>query len=149
MEKVQINNFIVSGIKTRTNNKNEQDIKTSKIGKLWEEFYEKKVIKNISNKKADGIIYEVYSSYESDYQGDFDITIGTEVTKGNENLENIHIEKGEYLVFKAKGDIPKVVIDTWVDIWNFFKTSKIKRAYTTDFEKYISNEEVEIYIAIK
>ena len=45
--------------------------------------------------------------------------------------------------------MPKVVIDTWKDIWEYFSTSDAERKYSTDFELYKSEDEVEIYIAIK
>ena len=66
-------------------------------------------------------------------------------------LETIVIQSGRYLVFTAKGDIPKIVIDTWKEIWEYFarKDAEYERLYTTDFEYYVNQNEIEIYIAVK
>lgn len=63
-------------------------------------------------------------------------------------FDNARIQSGKYLVFEQSGEIHKIVLELWNEIWNFFESSDIKRAYTTDFEKYISHDRVEIYISI-
>lgn len=146
MEKVQVKSFNVSGLKTRTNNKIEMNSETSKIAKLWDNFYSNDIL---SKKKDSDNIFGVYFNYESDMNGDFDVLAGIN-SDVDIKYENIAIQSGEYLVFKNKGEMPKIVIDTWIDIWNYFNSNlKIQRAYKTDFEKYLNSSEIEIYIGIK
>jgi predicted transcriptional regulator YdeE len=55
------------------------------------------------------------------------------------------------LVFSKKGEFPKVVIETWHEVWNYFtsKECEYERVYNFDFEKYSKDDEIEIYISIK
>jgi len=71
-------------------------------------------------------------------------------TSGN-GIETLIIRDGRYMVFAAKGDMPQVVIDTWGKIWRYFSAEGVshQRAYTTDFEFYKNQQEIEIHIAIK
>lgn len=60
------------------------------------------------------------------------------------------IPPSTYIVFSAKGEFPKNIINTWQDIWG----SNMQRPYTADFEVYDENfqkklsTDVEIYIAL-
>ncbi|WP_277620696.1 hypothetical protein [Campylobacter blaseri] len=40
------------------------------------------------------------------------------------------------------------MIELWYEIWKFFDKSDVKRAYNTDFEKYIGKDKIEIYISL-
>ncbi len=44
-------------------------------------------------------------------------------------------------MFSASGDIPQVVIDTWMEIWSYFlsEACEFTRLFTTDFEYYKSH----------
>lgn len=148
MQKVMVECFLVSGIKTRTNNKNEQNLNTAKIAKLWQNFYSHEIIKQISNNKNTQV-YGVYSSYESDVNSNYDVLVGVEVLKENENFENILIEKGNFLLFQKSGNMPQAAIECWQEIWDYFQTSQEQRAYKVDFEKYIDENNIQIYISIK
>jgi len=142
MEKVQ-----VSGISIRTNNKNEMDMSTSKISGLWNNFFDS-VLEEIEDKKDKPFTYGVYSHYESDYTGDFTVTAGIDVN--TEASKSITLEGGKYLVFENTGAMPSVVIDTWGEIWKYFDSNpEVKRSYNTDYEKYISQDTIEIYIGIE
>ena len=93
-------------------------------------------------------MYRFYNKYEEDVNSDYDYTIGLEFTK----FKNaITIEKDRYLVFSKKGEFPKVVIETWHEVWNYFasKECEYERVYNFDFEKYSKDDEIGIYISIK
>ncbi|OPA71805.1 hypothetical protein BB381_07210 [Campylobacter pinnipediorum subsp. caledonicus] len=142
MNEVSINeSFKITGFKATTTNKDESDLKTSVIDKLWNNFF-KSGVSNESNVK-----YGVYFNYKDKYFGKYDILVGTKNSK-KQTLDTVEIQKGKYLVFKKEGRIPEIVIELWQEIWHFFENSTIKRTYTTDFEKYIDNNKVEIYISI-
>lgn len=137
MEILSVEGFKIYGLKTRT--KNADEIKgDGKIPALWAKF-----TKEIYDGK--GEIYGVYCNYESDVNGFYDTFVGTKsLCSGGEILE---IKSGKYAVFSFPCE-PQNVAKFWGEIWKYFENSELKRAYETDFEKYL-NEKIEIYISIK
>ncbi len=140
--------FYVAGITTRTNNKIELDETTAQIPQLWQRYVDENIESKIFNKSKNLLIYGVYKKSEKDVNSDYDYTIGVEVTKPK---NAITIEKDKYLVFSKKGEFPELVIDTWHDVWNYFSSleCEYERTYNYDFEKYVKENEIEIYISIK
>jgi len=149
MKLVEVDEKRISGLSIRTTNAQEMNPVTGKIGSLWKDFDEKVKV----DYKNGNRVYGVYSCYDSDENGEFTVLAGTDQPDVNSTckLETIMIQSGKYLVFSAKGDIPKIVIDTWVKIWEYFtqKETEYERLYTTDFEYYVNQNEIEIYIAVK
>lgn len=141
--------FNVSGFAVRTSNAKEMDADSAKIGSLWARFYAEAFPKLDENAN----VYGVYTNYESDFTGDYDV-LASATTLTPESLPGAvqtHIESGKYLTFSAKGEMPQVVIDLWGEVWRYFSDENCPhvRAYTTDFEFYKSQDEVEISIALK
>ena len=149
-ELISLQEKIIVGIATRTNNKDEQSPITGKLMKLWGSFFENDVMNNVPNSKENSPMYSVYSGYESDMNGDYDVTIGVEVeaSTANTDFAEIKIEAGHYLLFKNKGAMPDTVIETWQQIWAHFPNSDTTRKCSTDFEVFTAQDEVEIYIGI-
>lgn len=148
MKLVQIDEQEIKGLSIRTTNKNEMNPENARIGKLWQTFDEKVVVDYQNGKR----VYGIYYNYESDANGEFSVLAGTDQDDASTNeLEKIKILSGQYIVFEAKGDIPQVVIETWGKIWEYFsnENTEHQRAYTTDFEYYKNQNEIEIYIAVK
>ncbi len=149
MKIVQLDEKQIKGISIRTTNANEMNPETSKIGALHQQFDEKVPI----NYKNGACVYGVYYNYESDYSGEFSVLAGSDQIDKTltNNLENVSIPSGIYMAFEAKGEVPQVVIETWSKIWDYFsqEDAQYQRAYTTDFEFYKNQNEVEIYIAVK
>jgi len=144
-----LSEFLVSGLKVRTNNSDESQASRAKIGSLWQNFYQQDIAATLSASGGQGI-YGVYSAYQSDANGDFDVTAGVQVSQAATNLSQAHIAAGQYLVFPAKGPLPAAVIDTWGQIWHYFaQNPDIERAYISDFEHYVAQDEALIYIGIK
>ena len=139
--------FYVSGITTTTNNANESDENSAKIPTLWQSYVDDNIEGKTFNKAKSMAMYGVYTNYESNEQGEYDYTIGIEVTKPK---NAITIPKQRYLVFTKQGELPEVVIETWQEIWDYFAspTCEHERVFTYDFEKYAKEDEIEIYIAI-
>lgn len=149
MNTIEVSGFKVTGLSVRTTNNKEMDPSTAKIGKLWEEFY--KNCSSLLNNNSK--VYGLYTNYESDATGEFDV-IACSDTLSKEQLENseeFHILSGKYLKFSGSGEMPQVVISLWGQVWEHFNSSNCPhtRAYTTDFEHYKSENEVEILIAVK
>ena len=137
MEILSVEGFKIYGLKTRTKNADEIN-GDGKIPALWAKF-----TKEIYDGKSE--IYGVYCSYENGVNGLYDLFIGTKsLCPGGEILE---IKSGKYAVFSFPCE-PQNVAKFWGEIWKYFESSELKRAYETDFEKYL-NEKIEIYISIK
>lgn len=149
MKLIEVDTFKVTGLVARTTNENEMNPATAKIGALWEQFY-----KTASPKLSDiSKVYGLYTNYESDSTGDFDVVACAD-TLTPEYLEGaieFQISSGNYLKFSNKGEMPQVAISLWGEIWDYFNSPDCQheRAYTTDFEFYKSSDEIEILIAIK
>lgn len=137
------------GLSTRTTNAREMNSSTGSIGPLWKEFDEKVEV----DYKNGNRVYGVYFHYESDATGEYSVLAGTDQldAASSSKLETKAIQSGKYLMFTAKGDIPKIVFETWGRVWEYFskKDAKYERLYTTDFEYYVNQNEIEVYIAVK
>jgi len=142
-----IKKLMISGISVTTNNTNELSEETQKIAPLWEQYDKENIYTKTFNKANDSSFYGVYSNYTSDLNGDYDLTVGVEVTKPK---NAIVIEDERYLVFTKQGELPDVAFELWEEIWDYFaNNSEYKRKYAVDFEKYSKEDEIEIYISIK
>ena len=126
MEILAVEGFKIYGLKTRT--KNADEISSSgKIPALWAKF-----TKEFYDGKSE--IYGVYCSYENGVNG---------LYPGGEILE---IKSGKYAVFSFPNE-PQNVAKFWGEIWKYFESSKLKRAYETDFELY-GSDGIKIYISV-
>lgn len=140
MKEVYLDNQInVVGFKITTNNKTEIG-SCANIPKLWSKFYQSKLI-------SKDVKYGVYFNYKDKHFSDYDLLVGV-LGDISDRFDYVTICPGKYFVFKKCGEIHKIVVELWKEIWNFFENNNVKRAYKTDFEKYLSDNEVEIYISI-
>ena len=139
----------IKGISVRTTNRNELNPTSARIGSLYQRFDAEVPV----DYKSGARVYGVYYDYESDASGEYSVLAGSDqIDESVESrLEQVTIARGSYVVFNAKGEVPKAIIDTWIKIWDYFKDkdAPYQRAYTTDFEFYISQNEIDIYIAVK
>lgn len=146
MRVTRIKKLMISGISVVTNNEFEMSEENGKIAQLWEEYFAKDIYKTTFNKANNDSMYGVYSDYASDVTGSYKVTVGVEVTKPK---NAIVIEDKKYLVFSKKGELPHVVVELWEEIWDYFeKNSDYERSFAIDFEKYVKEDEIEIYVAI-
>lgn len=141
-ETVTIKEVDVVSRSVRTNNESESDQSTAKIMPLWMKAFEDGFC------TGEQVSYGIYHNYESDHNGDYDVSVAVESTV--EDNHDMQIESGKYLKFSFSGEMPQVVVDGWHAVWNYFETNKkYQRKYSTDFEKYVpGNQGVDIYIAI-
>ena len=139
----------LSGVKCRTTNKDEMNPSTARIGQLWGQFFQQ------STQPIQSKIYSVYTNYESDHNGAYDIYVATPSSESNRNLtETIQIPQEndeEFLVFSGSGKMPETCINLWQSIWQYFDKHHVEysRAFSLDFEEYDDKENVKIYIALK
>ena len=137
----------VAGISVRTTNAAEFNPATGKIAGLWGRFFSEGMFDTLPNKRAESPIYGVYSGYESDYMGAFDVTAAVATTQPQGELV---LQAGEYLVFSATGPMPQTVLQTWGVVWQYFQTNpSVQRSYATDFEAYLGLDKVEIHIGVQ
>jgi predicted transcriptional regulator YdeE len=146
------------GVAVRTTNAEEAG-PNGRLGALWNTYFASGIAEQtqVSNSH---LMYALYTDYESDASGAYTVVIGHERVDAEaavpSGLEQATIPEAQYMVFKTKrGPVFEVVLQTWKEIWAYFETSPIKRAYTGDFELYDGRDfnpadaEVNIYIAVK
>lgn len=123
----------------RTNNFNDERL-MQRITELWQ-----KASDRLADQK--GITYAVYHKYESDYKGDYSLSITVEEDDGEPSLEIPNNAK--YEIFIVDTTVEHGVINTWKEIWAREDAGTLDRAYSFDFEKYYPNGEIEVYIALR
>lgn len=147
IKKVELTSKTIKGLQIRTKNADEMNPETQKIAPLWGRFFAEIMP---TFEQSPPPLYGVYSDYESDASGEFDLLVGSDVLKEAREIKSVTIEAGTYLVFPAKGELPQAIIETWGQVWAYFEAPSIdeKRAFKTDFELYTSETEAEIYIGV-
>jgi predicted transcriptional regulator YdeE len=152
---VSLYGMYIVGIETRTTNRDEENQATARIPSLWQRVREEKLLEAIPDPKDPGVTLGAYTRYQSGDRGPYSLIVGSEVDgldRIPKGLVGITVLAQEYLIFTAAGEMPSAVIDGWKQVWKYFAgTTVLKRAYTTDFERYDSARpaEVEIYIAVR
>lgn len=159
-ELIHKNEIKLIGLTTRTNNTNEMNPATGKIGGMIGEFFGNQWATKIAHRKNPGVTLCVYTEYASDEHGDYTYFIGEEVENFDvipENMQKLIIPAIYYQKFTTpSGKMPDVVIQAWQKIWQMtLDELGGKRAYQADFEVYdqraLDPEKsiVDIYIGIK
>lgn len=140
------------GIGMRTTNENGKS--ATDLGLLWDRFYSEHIPSQVANAVSDAV-YSVYTDYESDHRGAYLAFLGVPVSadaQAPKGLEILELPGGKYQLFKAEGEMPKAVIDTWIEIWE--RENELARAYTADYEIYGPQSQqgdrsvVDIFVAI-
>lgn len=146
MEIVNLEDIDLTGFSIRTSNSKEMNPNTAKIGKLWQAFYEKAP----GQGAMPAISYGVYSNYESDHNGEYDVTAAMNGDLLLDDCSQVTIPSGKYLKFKKEGSLPEAALHLWQEIWEYFSaTPDFKRSFQFDFEEYTSMTDVAIYIGVK
>ena len=110
MEVKQLASQTLIGLKVRTCNANEMNAGTAKIAELWQKFGEKFANSLTQNTK----VYGVYTNYESDLTGDFDVIACCDnLSLKLPEAKKVTTQAGRYLIFKGEGEMPNAVIDLW------------------------------------
>lgn len=146
------------GIVTRTSNACEMG-PNGAIPKLWQQYVEQQIGEKIPNQAEQPVLLGLYTNYESDVSGEYDMVIGMTVHTLDtipDGMVGKVIPAAKYAVFTSpKGPFMEVVPVTWQAIWQWMQTTNEVRTYTGDFEYYDerssnpNDAQVDIYIAIK
>ncbi|WP_440106407.1 GyrI-like domain-containing protein [Acidovorax sp. BL-A-41-H1] len=148
----QVDSFHVAGLAVRTRNSDEMNPATARLGDLWGRFFSQSWERSVPGRGDDGRVFGVYSGYESDEHGAFDVTAGVAVAPGAafaDGVTQVSVQGGPYLVFRCEGTMPQMVIDGWVRVWQHFAAAPAhRRRFGTDFEQYEGPDQVAIYIGV-
>lgn len=149
---VQVPAFSVAGIAVRTCNRDEMVPERARIGALWDRFFSESWARRLPGPGADGRLYGVYSVYESDEHGAFDVTAGVSAAVQADppvGTACVQVLPGDYLVFHREGTMPQMVIDAWGDVWRYFEANPgVQRSFRTDFELYEGPDRVALHIGV-
>lgn len=136
-ERVTRSETALVGIGVRTDNHREMDPQTAQIGGLWERVFAEDVLSRIPHASDDQTIVAAYTEYETDASGPYTLIVGKEVSATDDLADGFHhavAPAGAYLRFRATGEMPQAVVETWQAIWTYFQNSAIRRAYQVDLE---------------
>ena len=144
--------LMVIGIACRT--MNSPEAAPQDIPKLWSRFYQENIMNRVPNKASNEIVC-LYCDYEDNFTKPYTCLIGCPVTSLDDVPEGMAakcIPGGSYALYRAIGEHPKTLIETWKNIWSG-NVERI-RTYTGDYEIYGekfssgSPQEIEVCVAI-
>ena len=158
-EIVTLSEIKLIGISARTNNNNEMNPATSKIGQVIGQYFHQSSINSIPNLADPEISYSVYTKYENGHHGDYTYFFGQQVGSFDSvpaGYETLTIAPQVYTKFTTnKAAMPGVVIEAWQQIWQMTpKDFGGERRYVADFEIYDQRTKdpsqaiVDIYVGI-
>ncbi|MEN8698236.1 GyrI-like domain-containing protein [Bacillus infantis] len=123
----------------RTNNFKDETI-MQKISEMWKEA--SSILRNHEEVK-----YGLYYDYESDYKGDYTLSVAKESSNNNPTVKIPETTK--YEIFEVDTLDEFGILNAWREIWDREEKGELKRAYSYDFEKYYPSGKIEIHIAAK
>ena len=88
-----LDEIVLIGTTVRTNNKNEMNPETSKIGKHFQTYFQNKVAENFKDRCSPNTTYSNYTEYESDEHGEFTHFIGEVVKNSIEDYKDSKFKK--------------------------------------------------------
>lgn len=139
---------IAAGLCVRTGN-DEPDV-MQKIGEVWGRFFSG-ACNEIPDKAGDAT-FGLYTNYEGDVKGKYDMLACSEVSETQrlpDKFKSVVIPAGKYAKFVFHGDAQKDTGKFWTIVWN----TALCRNYTCDFEEYPPSADshdapIHIYIAL-
>lgn len=140
-EIVELKEKTIVGFAARTSNEDPQ--MGAIIGDLWKQLYTPENTEKIQN-RVNSYAIGLYSNYDKE---GYQVTAGFEVSDAeNQNGFAVKtIPAGRYAKFSVHGDMIEAVTNSWKEIWE----TPLDRTFTGDFEEYLSQKDIDIYIAIK
>ncbi len=138
---VQHDAITLVALSVRTNNADEMNPVTAKIGPIWGQYWQNNIADSILHRVAPGRTIAVYTDYASDEHGDYTYYLGEQVNsleQSNPLLKSIIIPAGHFVKFTTPwGKMPDVVIAGWQAIWAMSPENLgARRAFQADFETY-------------
>lgn len=150
-QKIELTAFTVIGPFIRTTNAVEMTGKEGKIGPLWNQFMHggSETIPGVIEPRT---VYAVYTNYQSDETGAYDLVLGKSVQPEQHvpvSMKVLHIPTAQYLVFPAADNSPDAIKAAWMNVYRYFAQRPVqRRIFTYDFEQH-SSTGTKIFIAIR
>jgi len=142
----RLKSFSVSGLTERTCMAAERDSDAARVTQLWLRFFEEDAFERPA-RTTDARLFGVYTGYDADGPGSFDITAGVAVHEG---APLVHVEGGEYLVFSGRGPMPDLVLALWRDVDSYFEQHpELRRRFHSDFEAYSGPAQVAVHVGVE
>ena len=140
-EIVELKEKTIVGFAARTSNEDPQ--MGAIIGGLWKQLYTPENTEKIQN-RVNSYAIGLYSNYDKE---GYQVTAGFEVSdaESGNGFTVKNIPAGRYAKFSVHGDMIEAVANSWKEIWE----TPLDRTFTGDFEEYLSQKDIDIYIAIK
>ena len=140
-EIVELKEKTIVGFAARTSNEDPQ--MGAIIGDLWKQLYTPENTEKIQN-RVNSYAIGLYSNYDKE---GYQVTAGFEVSdaESGNGFTVKTIPAGRYAKFSVHGDMIEAVANSWKEIWE----TPLDRTFTGDFEEYLSQKDIDIYIAIK
>ena len=140
-EIVELKEKTIVGFTARTSNEDPQ--MGAIIGGLWKQLYTPENTEKIQN-RVNAYAIGLYSDYDKE---GYQVTVGFEVSdaESGNGFAVKNIPAGRYAKFSVHGDMIEAVANSWKEIWE----TPLDRTFTGDFEEYLSQEDIDIYIAIR
>ena len=140
-EIVELKEKTIVGFAARTSNEDPQ--MGAIIGDLWKQLYTPENTEKIQN-RVNAYAIGLYSDYDKE---GYQMTAGFEVSdaESGNGFTVKTIPAGRYAKFSVHGDMIEAVANSWKEIWE----TPLDRTFTGDFEEYLSQKDIDIYIAIK
>ena len=139
----------VVGIQARTSSLLEADPATAAVPALWRRLPD--IVDRIPGRAGTRTTCAVYSDYQ-DGGRRFRCLVGAEVTGDGDppaGMAAVTVPAGDYLVFAARGPMPRALAATWARIAEFFDHAPMARAFTADLEvHYPAGSAVDVFVAI-
>lgn len=139
-ETVESPAFRVTGFAQRVSN---DDI--AAIGALWQRFMGEPLHTRLNALEESP--YAVYYDYAGDYTQPFSLLVGYRVAENAAapaGLESRNVPAARYARIVRKGPMPETIVGAWQEIW----AAQLNRTYRADFERYPSQQEVEVNVGI-
>ncbi|MED4783045.1 GyrI-like domain-containing protein [Brevibacillus choshinensis] len=154
---VKLDEMCIAGIGIRTTNQQQSEGNGS-IGELWQRYYTEGIQDRTPDRLDPDVVLGVYSEYESNENGAYNLLIGSAVQPGSDvpqGLTVLSVPAGTYAVFTTRrGPLVEVVVEAWNHVWQWSHQTGNKRTFTADFERYDrqscadpNNAQVQLYIA--
>ena len=138
---VELKEKTIVGFAARTSNEDPQ--MGAIIGGLWKQLYTPENTEKKQN-RVNAYAIGLYSDYDKE---GYQVTAGFEVSdaESGNGFTVKTIPAGRYAKFSVHGDMIEAVANSWKEIWE----TPLDRTFTGDFEEYLSQEDIDIYIAIE
>lgn len=148
--------YQLKSVSIRTNN---SDTGMKKINEIWQDILNGKlpILFDSEHQFQNGVSpVSKYSNYESDENGDYDLSIMAVTSDFFQEMETA-VQQGKYKKYdEAADDLTTCTQKAWNKVWNEQKEGTIHRLYSEDYESTVPSDYTKdgkahcyLYIAVK